>query len=284
MTPNLPIVDAHVHLWDPQRLRMPWLDGNPLLNRRYDLGDFTRASAGLDVQGLVYIQTDVAESYALLEAQWVAELARQDACIRAIVPFAPLEYGDRVRAFLDALVSISPLIKGVRRIYQGAPVDFCLQPDFVRGVQLLPDYGLSCDLCIRHHQLENTVTLVQQCPATQFILDHIAKPDIAAQLLDPWRQHMRQLAAFPNVYCKISGVLTEADHQRWTVEDAKPFILHALEVFGVDRVAFGGDWPVVLEAAAYRRWIDTLDVLTAALPLDSRQKLWAENAIRFYRL
>jgi L-fuconolactonase len=263
---------------------MPWLDGNPLLNRRYGLSEYTEASAGLDVEGLVYVQTEVAESYALLEAQWVADLARRDARIRGIVPFAPLEYGERVRAYLDALVLISPLIKGVRRIYQGAPVDFCLQADFVRGVQLLPDYGLSFDLCLRHQHLQNTVKLVQQCPNTQFMLDHIAKPDIAAQALDPWRQQMRQLAAFPNVSCKISGVLTEANQQNWTVADVKPYIRHALEVFSPDRVAFGGDWPVVLEAAAYRRWVETLDTLTSDLPLESRRKLWAGNAVTFYRL
>jgi L-fuconolactonase len=282
--PDVPIIDAHLHLWDPSHFRMPWLDGNALLNRRYGLDDYRAATAGLDVQGMVYVQTDVAAPYALLEAQWAAALAAQDPRLRGIVPFAPLEDGDRVRAYLDALVQISPLIRGVRRIYQAAPVDFCIQPDFVRGVQLLSNYGLSCDLCLAQGHLPNTVKLVQQCPNTAFIVDHLAKPNIAEHLLEPWRELLQQLAAFPNVVCKISGIVTEADHRQWTVEDVKPYILQALANFGEDRVVFGGDWPVVLHAATYRRWVETLDTLTGDLSPAARRKLWAENAVRFYRL
>lgn len=282
--PDCPVVDAHLHLWDPSVFPMPWLADNVLLNRRYDLDDYAAAGAGLDIVGMVYVQTDVAVPYALLEAQWVADLAAHDPRIRGIVPFAPLEDGDQARAYLDALVHISPHIKGVRRILQGEPVDFCLQPRFMRGVQVLADYGLSFDLCITNAQLANTVQLVRQCPRTQFMLDHLAKPDIAAQRLAPWREHLRQLAAFPNVCCKVSGAVTEADHHHWTIEDVKPFVHHALDVFGEDRVAFGGDWPVVLQAAPYRRWVMTLEALTAHLSLAGRRKLWADNAIRFYRL
>jgi L-fuconolactonase len=282
--PDLPIVDTHVHLWDPARFRIPWVDGNALLDRPYGLREFGAAVAGLEVQGLVFIQAEVAESYALLEAQWVAGLAAQDQRIRGIVPYAPLEYGDRARAFLEALLAVGPLVKGVRRLLQGLPVEYCLQPAFVRGVQLLPEYGLSFDLCIRRQHLASAVRLVQQCPNTRFILDHIAKPDIAAGVLDPWRQQLQQLAACPNVSCKISGVVTEADQQRWTPQDIAPYVLHTLEVFGEDRVAFGSDWPVVLQAATYRRWVETLDELTTGISEEARRKLWAENAKRFYRL
>jgi L-fuconolactonase len=282
--PDVPIIDAHLHLWNPDRLPLPWLAGNTLLDRPYGLAAFDEATAGLDMQGMVYLQTEVAEAFALLEAREVADLARRDARLRGIVPFAPLEFGERSRTYLEALVAIGPLIKGVRRIYQDAPVDFCLRPDFVRGVRLLAEFDLSFDLCLKHRHLANTLRLVEQCPDTRFIVDHIAKPDIAAQVLDPWREQLRQLASFPNVSCKISGVVTEADHHRWTVEDVKPYVLHALESFGDDRVAFGGDWPVVLQAAGYRRWVDTLDNITAGLPRAARQKLWADNAVRFYRL
>lgn len=281
---DLPIVDSHVHLWDPERFRIPWLDGSPLLDRPYGLPDFAAATAGIDVPGLVFIQAEVAESYALLEAQWVAGLATQDQRIRGIVPFAPLEFGDRARAYLEALLAVSPLIKGVRRLLQGMPVEFCLQPSFVRGVRMLAEYGLSFDLCIRHQHLANAVRLVQQCPDTRFILDHIAKPDIAGGMLDPWRQQLQQLAAFPNVICKISGVVTEADQQRWTPQDIAPYVMHTLEVFGEDRVAYGSDWPVVLQAATYQRWVETLDTLTAGMSGGAREKLWAGNAMRAYGL
>jgi L-fuconolactonase len=132
--------------------------------------------------------------------------------------------------------------------------------------------------------MANTIELVRQCPGTSFMLDHIGKPDIAGGVLDPWRQQIRELASFPNVVCKISGLVTEADHQSWTEEDLAPYIAHVLEVFGEDRVVFGGDWPVVLQASRYRRWVETLDALTAELTETARRKLWADNARRFYRL
>ncbi|HZB96549.1 MAG TPA: amidohydrolase family protein, partial [Herpetosiphonaceae bacterium] len=211
--------------------------------------------------------------------------AREDPRLQGIVAWAPLEYGERARAFLEALVAVDPRIKGVRRIVQSEPeVDFCLRPDFVRGVRLLPEYGLSCDICIRHPQLASTIKLVRQCPETSFILDHIGKPNIKDHVLDPWWEEMRELASLPNVICKVSGMVTEADPQHWTPDDLAPYLAHVLDVFGEDRVAFGGDWPVVTQAASYRRWVETLDALTAHLSPEARRKLWAENARRFYRL
>ncbi len=283
--PNSPIVDAHVHLWDPRRFRMSWLDGNPILDKRYDLVEYNAHTEGVTVASMVYLQVEVEPPYALLEARWAAERARLDPRLAGIVPWAPLEYGERARVFITALVDIGPVIKGVRRLIQSeADPLFCLRPDFVRGVQLLPDYGLSFDLCINHRQLDSTIALVRQCPDTDFILDHCGKPNIREHMLDPWREQLRELAAFPNVMCKVSGLVTEADHQRWTPDDLAPYLMHVLEVFGEDRVVFGGDWPVVLQAATYRRWVETLDTLTADLSEQARRKLWALNARRFYRL
>ncbi len=149
---------------------------------------------------------------------------------------------------------------------------------------MLQEFDLSFDLCIYHHQLAPAIELVRQCLMTQFILDHIAKPDIKHGTLDPWREQMRELATLPNVVCKISGLVTEANTQHWTIADLAPYVLHVLEVFGEDRVLFGGDWPVVLMASSYARWVETLDTITAHLPSHARRKLWAENARRYYRL
>lgn len=283
--PTIPIIDAHVHLWDPARFRIPWLDGSDLLNQRYLLDEYRAHTAGLPIAAMVYLQVEVAPAYALLEAQFVAELAQAEPRIRAIVAWAPLEDGDCARSYLDALVRTSPLVRGVRRIVQGEPdPSFCLRPGFVRATQLLAEYGLSCDLCIYHPQLGAAIELVRRCPDVQFMLDHIGKPGIAGGLREPWFAQMAELAALPNVLCKISGVLTEADQQGWAPAQVAPYIQHALAVFGEDRVAFGGDWPVVRLAAEYPRWVATLDALTAGLPEPARRKLWAENARRFYRI
>jgi len=283
--PPVRIVDSHVHLWDPTRFRMPWLDGNAVLERSYGLTDFRAQADGLAVEAIVYLQVEVAPSYALLEAQWVASLPPQGPPIRGIVAWAPLEYGERARAFLDAAVAVDSRVVGIRRLYQDEPdPDFCLRPDFIRGVQLLPEYGLFCDLGLRQHQLRNTIGLVRACPEVSFVLDHLGKPDIERHRLDPWRDEIRELAAFPNVLCKLSGMVTEADRERWTTADLVPFAEHVLDTFGEDRVMFGGDWPVVLMASSYRRWVETVDELVGGLSAEAQRKLWRENARRFYRL
>jgi L-fuconolactonase len=283
--PDMPIVDAHVHLWNPRQLRIPWLDGDDLLDKPYGLPEYREHTRDVDVEAMVFMEVDVAPSYRLLEVQKVILQAQEDPRLKGIVASAPLEDGECAREFLATLRTLSPLVKGVRRLLQGeSDPDFALRPDFVRGVQLLPEYGFSFDICIFHHQLASIIELVRRCPDTAFMLDHIAKPGIKDALLDPWREQMRVLASFPNVMCKISGMVTEADHQHWTAEDLVPYLNHVLDVFGEDRVAFGGDWPVVLHASSYKRWVETLDALTAHLSAEARRKLWAENARRFYWL
>ncbi len=282
---DFPIVDTHLHLWDPAYLRYPWLDGNPILNKPYLLADYNRHCGPVQVEKMVFLQCEVDFSHFREEAAWVSELAKEDTRIAGIVPWAPLEKGEAVRADLEALLAENPLIRGIRRIIQFEPEpDFCLQPDFVRGVQLLADYGLSFDICIAHPQLANTIKLVEQCPNVNFILDHIGKPDIKAQLFEPWRSELRTLASFPNVWCKISGLVTEADHEKWTPADLRPYIDHVIETFGFDRVLYGGDWPVAYQATEYPRWVETLTWAVQGTSDEEQRKLFRENAISFYRL
>jgi L-fuconolactonase len=283
--PDLPIVDAHVHLWDPTRYRMPWLDSEPLLNRPFGLAEYREQTAGLPIEAMVYLQVEVAPAYGLLEAQRAAELAREDPRIGAIVAWAPIEYGDRMRAYLDAVVAVDPRVTGVRRLLQYEPdPQLLLQPDFVRGLQILPEYGLSFDLCIAHRQLGHAIELVRRCPNTQIMLDHLAKPNIKDKVMHPWWEQIAELASLPNVTAKISGAVSDADRERWTIDDLAPYVNRVLEVFGEDRVAFASDWPVVLRASSYRRWVDTVDALTAQWSEAAKRKLWSDNARRFYRL
>ena len=283
--PDMPIIDTHMHLWNPEQFRMSWTDGEALLARPYSVERYQEQTSELPIEAMVFVECGVEPQYAFLEARQAVAIARQNARIKGIVAAAPVEFGLRARAYLEALVELDERIKGVRRILQDeADPNVCLQPDFVQGVQLLAGYNLSFDLCIRHHQLPAVTELVRRCPGTQFILDHLGKPDVKGRQLDPWRKQISELAALPNVACKVSGLVTEADHANWQPEDLEPYISHVLDVFGEDRITFGGDWPVILLASSYLRWFETLQALTASLPESARRKLWHENASQIYRL
>jgi L-fuconolactonase len=279
----LNILDSHVHFWEPARLRYSWLDDLPSLNRAFLPDHVPTGGAGWSVAALIFVQADCAAEQALQEVDWVASLASDDPRIQGIVAFAPLEKGEGVRSTLEALRR-QPLVKGVRRLIQSEPPGFSLQPDFVAGVQLLAEFDMTCDLCLRHFQMRDAIQLVRQCPRVNFVLDHIGKPDIKIGLLDPWQEDIAELAALPNVMCKLSGLVTEADWQNWTPADLRPYIDHVLAAFGADRVMFGSDSPVAYLAATYAQWLETLMAATESLSSADREKLFYRNAARFYRL
>ncbi|MFN8459479.1 MAG: amidohydrolase family protein [Anaerolineae bacterium] len=279
----LKIVDSHIHFWDINLLQYDWLAGQPVINRTFLPTDLAQQAAQVDLQKIVFVQCDCLPYQGLQEVAWVSRLAEQEPRIQAIVAFAPLEKGAAARDELQALAAY-PLVKGVRRLIQSEGPGFCVRPDFIRGVQLLAEFGYSFDLCILHHQLPEVIKLVEQCPEVRFVLDHLGKPAIKAGLLNPWREHLKSLASFPHVACKISGAVTEADLEQWTPADLQPYIEYALEVFGPDRVMYGGDWPVSLLATTYQTWIETQASLTVKLPAEEKDKLFYQNACAFYRL
>lgn len=280
---KFPIVDTHVHLWHPKQLRYPWLAEVPTLNRPYLLKDYIAAYGALEIESIVFVQCDTHPDDGLKETAWVTSLAAVDPRIQGIVAWAPLEEGAQVAPFVEKLAE-NRLVKGIRRLIQSESVDFCVQPDFVSGVKTLSRYGLSFDLCIFHPQLANAIRLVEQCPHVQFILDHIGKPDIKNQLFDPWKQEIETLAAFPNVHCKISGLVTEADLETWTPADLQPYIEHVITSFGFDRVIYGSDWPVSTQASDYPRWVQTLKDAVSGCTSEELRNLFRDNAIKFYKL
>lgn len=281
---NFPIIDTHLHLWDPAHLRYPWLDSNALLNQPYLLDHYRQACGSVQVEQMVFLQCECDFAQFMEEANWVTKLAHKDPRLTGIVPWAPLEKGEAARPALERLAANS-FVKGIRRIIQFEPDQaFCLHPGFVKGVQALPDYGLHFEICIAHHQLANTIKFVAQCPNTQFILDHIGKPDIKHHLYEPWKNEIKILAGFPNVWCKVSGLVTEADHQRWSKEDLKPYIDHVLECFGFGRVMYGSDWPVAIQAIEYPRWVETLAWAMRGCSDTEFHQMFRDNAKVFYRL
>jgi len=278
------IVDSHVHLWNPARLRYAWLDGLPALNRAFLPADFTAASADLNVSKIIFIECGCEPVQNFAEVNWISGLAKTEPRLKGIVAHADLEKGKSVRTDLEKL-AVSPLVKGVRRNLQGErDAEFCLRPDFVASVKLLAEFGFTFDLCIRHDQLRSVAELVSRVPQVTFALDHFGKPNVRGKKAGPWAADLKSLASLPNVVCKISGLATEADWKNWQPVDLKSYFERALECFGFDRILFGGDWPVATLATSYQRWLETVrELFSFATEIDC-VKLFQTNAERIYRV
>jgi len=278
------LVDTHVHFWDPEQLHYPWLDGSELLNRPYLPADYTEAAGSLEIDKIVFVQAECLPGQAVTEAEWATSLAKSDRRIQGIVASAPLELGAGAEPTLRTLAR-NPLIKGIRRLLQAErDPEYCLRPDFVEGVRRLEAVGFSFDLGITRNQLPAATELARRCPDVRFMLDHIGVPNIREQQWDPWREHIRRLAELPNVYCKMSGVATAADHESWTKEDLLPAIDHVLSCFGFERTAFGSDWPVMLMATTLPRWVEALSWAVQSASDKERRALFRDTGIAFYRL
>ena len=274
------IVDTHIHFWDPRGRHHDWLAEVPQLNRRLGPEDYDAGHHELG--GFVFVQADCRDEEALDEARWVAELAVAFPLIRGIVAYAPLHKGGAAERELDALAD-EPLVVGVRRLLQDRPVEEITDARFVEGVRLLAERRLRFDICIRHAQLPAAAELVEACPDTVFVLDHLGKPPVAAAALDPWREQMTRLAAHPNVACKLSGLSTEAA-PGWQDADVVPYLEHALEVFGPKRCMTGSDWPVATLATTVERWFDIVVELTAQLSAADQAAVLADTAEAIYGL
>jgi L-fuconolactonase len=282
--PDFPIVDAHVHLYDPGVIRYGWMRGQPALEQTRLMAQLDAERGAVEIEALVWVEVGADPGLYLQEASYVDGLARADERIRAMVAHAPLERGAAVTSDLEKLAA-HELTRGIRRLLQHeADEAFCLRPGFVEGVRLLARFDLSFNLCVYHRQLAGAVELVRRCPDVRFVLDHAGKPGIREGLMEPWRTHLAELAALPNVWCKLSGLITEADHAGWTRAQLRPYVDHVIETFGFARVMFGSDWPVSEQTHRYAKWVEIVDWALAGASHDERRSLFRDNAIAFYRM
>jgi L-fuconolactonase len=282
--PNFAIVDSHVHLYDIDRFRYGWLDAAPKLKRTSLLEDFDRARGQVMVDRIVFAEVAVDPGLHLAEAKFIQALADEDARLCGMVAHAPLEKGKAIEADLVALKK-HRVLRGIRRLIETErDPSFCLEPGFVEAVKLLPRHGLTFDICVKHWALTYAIELARRCPEVTFILDHIGKPDIRHGLHEPWRGQIREIATLPNVVCKVSGVVTEADHAGWRKEELKPYIAHVIDAFGFDRVMYGSDWTVSELTHPYPVFVEILDEILAGTNEAEQRKLYRDTAIRVYGL
>ena len=283
--PDFPIVDSHVHLYDTKRLNYAWLQAVPKINRTYVPSDYHKARAHVEVDKYVFAEVAVDPGLHLEEARFIQEIADADAKLAGMIAHLPLERGPAgVEADLAALKKL-PALRGIRRLIEiERNPAFCLEPPFLAALRLLPSHNLTFDICVKQFAMTYAIELVKRCPDVSFVLDHIGKPDIKNGLREPWWSQLREMARFPNVVCKLSGVISEADHASWTAEQVKPYMAHAIDCFGFDRILYGSDWTVSELTHSYPDWVAILDEVVAGASEGEKRKLYRDNAIRTYRL
>ncbi len=274
------IVDSHQHFWRYDPEEYGWIGADLAAIRRDFLpADLAREIAAAGVEAVVSVQA----RQTLVETRWLLELAGANAFIAGVVGWVPLvspSVGDAL-----AELAANPRLRGVRHVLQGeADPDFAARPDFNRGLATLRELGLAYDVLVYERQLPAATALVDRHPEQVFVLDHVAKPRIRDGAVSPWRGRMRELARRPNVFCKLSGMVTEADFGAWTRETLGPYAEVVLEAFGPSRVMFGSDWPVCLAACPYSRWLSTVRELCAGLSAGERDDVMGGTARRAYGL
>jgi L-fucono-1,5-lactonase len=273
-------IDSHHHLWKYNSTEYEWIDETMAAIRRDFLPpDLKRELDAVGIDGAVAVQS----RQTLEETHWLLDLAEKHDFLKGVVGWVPLT-DSNVRKTLDGLADRRKL-KGVRHIVQAEPDEkFILRDDFNAGVRLLADYGLVYDILIYESHLPQAIEFADRHPNQMFVLDHLAKPRVKANQVEPWRTNVRRLAQRQHVYCKISGLVTEADWKLWTEAQLSVYLETVLDAFGPSRVMFGSDWPVCLVASSYEKWYQVVSRFCEKLTPHEQARIFGGTAIEAYRL
>ena len=283
------LIDSHVHLLYPGKFTYTWCAAEPVLNRAYRMEDYRAAAAGapagVTVKSAVWLEADVPAAQQESEAEFFARMAQAE---RGPLPLAAViaaawpeseDFPAQVERY-----SLSGPIRGLRRVLHTMPEGLAQTPRFAENLRRLAKPRLTFDLCLRPHLLPVATRLAALCPETQFVLDHCGVPDVAQGELDPWRGHLRELAAQPNVTCKFSGLASGCDPLRPMTPQVRPFFDHCLESFGPARMMWGSDWPVCNLTFDLAAWLQTTSDLLGELSGPEQTAIGLGTATRVYRL
>jgi L-fuconolactonase len=273
------IIDTHQHFWKYDPIEYEWIDARmAALQRDFLPADLQAELGPSGVRGTIVVQA----RQALEETRWLLELAEENEFILGVVGWAPIADP----SFLSVLEGLqgNPKLKGLRHVVQGEAPGFLEGREFNEGISAIQPTGLVYDLLIFERQLRETIAFVDRHPKQVFVLDHIAKPRIAAAELEPWAANIAELARRENVYCKLSGMTTEANWQNWCTASLSPYVEVTLEAFGPKRLMLGSDWPVCTVACSYTKWFETMRSLLAKLSDSEQECIFSGTAIEAYGL
>lgn len=274
------MIDSHQHFWQVGRFDYPWMGAhNSVLYRDYLPEQLKPILAANGVEKTVLVQA----SNSVEESRWLLELTEEHSFIAGVVGWVDL-MSDEVEQQLDELAA-HPKFKGVRHLVESEPDDeWLLQPKVINGLNRLSENGLSYDLLVHTRHLKQIPALVEQCPELSLVIDHMAKPQIAKSEFEEWYGALKIVAGNPSIYCKLSGLVTEANWENWQTSDLTPYVEAALELFGPGRMMFGSDHPVCLLASSYERVLESFREILGSLHDDDKERIFATNAQEFYRL
>lgn len=272
-------IDAHQHFWDYDPVTFDWI-GDEMANIRKSFSpqDLEPILKRNNFDGCVFIQVNQTEE----ETTHYHHIATEHDFIKGIVGWTDL-LSDQLEERLEEYSSLKKL-KGFRHIVQGEPLGFMKNPKFIEGIKKLNKFDYTYDILIFSKQMIDAVSLLKACPDNRFILDHIAKPNIKAGEINRWANFITRLAEFPNLYCKVSGMVTEADFKTWKKEDFYIYLDTVLNHFGIDRLVYGSDWPVCLAAAEYEEQLDIVESYFRQLSQTEKDKIFGLNAQKFYNI
>jgi L-fuconolactonase len=272
-------IDAHQHFWKYDQVKHAWItDEMKLIRRDFPPNDLFPLLQELKIDGTVAVQAD--ETWR--ETEYLLDLADQYSWIKAVVGWVNVA-GKDLEEYLDHASSL-PKLKGFREILQAQSPEYILRPEFVKGIQKLGKLDFTYDILIFPEHLDASLQLVSKCPDQLFVIDHLAKPNIKTGEWKEWRKKMALLAERELVYCKLSGMITEADLKKWNYEDILPYMEIALDLFGPQKLMFGSDWPVCLVAGEYERVWETVNQFTDALSAGEKERIFGGTAQEFYRI
>jgi L-fuconolactonase len=274
------VIDSHQHFWQVGRFDYPWMSPSlGVLYRDYLPAELEPILQANGVSRTVLVQA----SNSVEESRWMLSLAEKHSFIGGVVGWVDL-MSPEVDVQLSELTAYQKF-KGVRHLVESEPNDdWLVQPEVLRGLNRLSDSKLTYDLLVHTRHLKHVPTVAESCPDLALVIDHMAKPPIAANEINEWLQTMTPAAAYPNVHCKLSGLVTEANWDSWQTGDLRPYVESALELFGPQRMMFGSDHPVCLLASSYERVLHSFQEILSELSSTDRERIFANNAIDFYRL